>query len=430
MKEFRNRIYYKIELTADSSLTIGSGNDVFTDHDVIVDNSGSPFIPATGIDGALRAYISNAFGDDSAIDIFGKIAKNKTEINVETKLRVYDALCDSPDDQVYITTRDCVKLQNKVAVKGAKFDLQTVEKGTRFTSYIELLNDDCADKIENALSAIDLGMIRFGAKTTRGFGKMRLTAYKRCISNVFEWLEFKMYDDSSWVGVDSVDLDPGLCSRITFNIELGLKDGLSIREYSTEVNMPDYKTLSMKSSKKKTIPIIPGTTWVGAIKERCSEILNETDSSNRDLMDQLFGFVNDKTSECKKSEIWFDESTVDDGVDKEVTRNSIDRFSGGTKNGALYTELSYFGGNTELTITLPLPVDDKVIFAIGVCLADLHFGFLAVGGLTSVGRGLFEVKSVHVNGNDLTEFIAVDEPQLKGFVSAVSKSIRRDADDE
>ena len=430
MKEFGKRIYYKIELTADSSLTIGSGNDVISDHDVIVDNNGSPFIPATGIAGALRAYISKTFGDDSAVDIFGKIAKNKSDTKVDTKLRIYDALCSSPDEQVYITTRDCVKLENKVAVKGAKFDLQAVEKGTRFTSYIELLNDDCADKIENALSAIDHGMIRFGAKTTRGFGKMRLTAYKRCVSDVFEWLEFKMYDDASWIGLKSLDLEPDLCSRLTFRIELGLKDGLSIREYSTEVNMPDYKTLSMKGSKEKTVPIIPGTTWAGAIKERCSEILNETDTSQNGLIDQLFGFVNEETSKCKKSEIWFDESTVDNGEDKEVTRNSIDRLSGGTKTGALFTERSYFGGNTDLTITLPLPDDDIVIFAIGICLADIHFGFLPVGGLTSVGRGILEVKSVFVNENDVTEYIAVDEPQLKDFVSAVRENIRSDADDE
>ena len=78
MKEFGKRIYYKIELTADSSLTIGSGNDVISDHDVIVDNNGSPFIPATGIAGALRAHISKTFGDDSAVDIFGKIAKNNS----------------------------------------------------------------------------------------------------------------------------------------------------------------------------------------------------------------------------------------------------------------------------------------------------------------------------------------------------------------
>ena len=423
MKEFGNRVYYKIELTADSSLTIGSGNDIISDHDVIVDNSGSPFIPASGIAGAVRSYISRTFGEDSAVDIFGKIAKNKAEKSVDTKLRIYDALCSTPDDQVYITTRDCVKLRDKVAVNGAKFDLQAVERGTKFTSYIELLNNDCAKQIENALSAINLGWIRFGAKTTRGYGKMRLTASRRCISDVFEWLDFRMYDDSSWIVATPLSLDTDICPGIVFNIGLGLKDGLSIREYSTEVGMPDSKTLSMKGSKDKTIPIIPGTTWTGAIKDRCAEVLNETDQTDRGLIGQLFGFVNTKTGDSKKSEIWFDESTVDDGVDKDVIRNSIDRLSGGTRTGALYTERSYFGGNTDLTITLPLFCDDKVIFAIGVCLADIHYGFLAIGGLTGVGRGLFEVKSVHVNGNDLTEYITEDEPQLEAFVKKVRKSI-------
>ena len=41
--------------------------------------------------------------------------------------------------------------------------------------------------------------------------------------------------------------------------------------------------------------------------------------------------------------------------------------------------------------------------ALLAAFVDLHNGFIAVGGLTSVGRGLFEVNKLLLNGEDMTE---------------------------
>lgn len=37
---------------------------------------------------------------------------------------------------------------------------------------------------------------------------------------------------------------------------------------------------------------------------------------------------------------------------------------------------------------------------LGAVILDLHHGFLSVGGLTSVGRGMFEIIGLTVNGID------------------------------
>ena len=47
---------------------------------------------------------------------------------------------------------------------------------------------------------------------------------------------------------------------------------------------------------------------------------------------------------------------------------------------------------------------DKEKKALAAALTDLHMGYLAVGGETSVGRGLFSVNSI--NGEEVTEEIA------------------------
>ena len=62
---------------------------------------------------------------------------------------------------------------------------------------------------------------------------------------------------------------------------------------------------------------------------------------------------------------------------------------------ALFTEKTYYGGTTELIISVDRCVEDSVKNTLAAAIADLHNGFLAIGGLTAVGRGLFEVRSVN-----------------------------------
>ncbi|MCR5545398.1 MAG: hypothetical protein K6F30_02875, partial [Lachnospiraceae bacterium] len=47
------------------------------------------------------------------------------------------------------------------------------------------------------------------------------------------------------------------------------------------------------------------------------------------------------------------------------------------------------------------PMPEKEQKALAAALTDLHFGFLAVGGETSIGRGLFRILSI--NGKKIVE---------------------------
>ena len=69
-------------------------------------------------------------------------------------------------------------------------------------------------------------------------------------------------------------------------------------------------------------------------------------------------------------------------------------------------QLTYYNGTTTLEISIKAPKADekKILCAV---LADLHYGFLAVGGLTSIGRGLFEITKANENevSGDIYEFL-------------------------
>ena len=91
------------------------------------------------------------------------------------------------------------------------------------------------------------------------------------------------------------------------------------------------------------------------------------------------------------------------------TRNAIDRFTGGTVDGALYTEKTYYNGRTVLEITCDFSGNGEKAFSVSederkkfaetmaAAILDLNNGYMAVGGLTAVGRGLFTVEKTTVN---------------------------------
>lgn len=408
------RIYYKLNMTLDSPLAIGSGLNGETDKDIIVNSLQRPYIPATAIAGVIRNYI---YSQDKILakNIFGDEEKN----GIKTAVIIYDANLE--DSEAFITNRDSVKLENKVSVDGTKFDMQAVESGAKFVGYIELMNKTYEKDIENAISAINSGEITFGGKSTRGYGRVNVNAYKREFEispdDYDEWLDFDMFDNSCWEKSVQLKLNSKTNSLI---IKLHLKNlsGISIREYTTEVSddenetMPDYKSLTLKSS---NTPVIPGTSWAGAFRERFCQF-----AGNDDTVD-LFGNVwtEDGVAKTQISEIRFSESQLSGGEFKITTRNSIDRFSAGTKSGALYTEKTYFGGNCVLDIFLPNDITDKQLTALLAVLCDLDNGFLAVGGLTSVGRGLFKIKNAEIRGNNITDMLR--EYRLAEIVEEVKK---------
>ena len=56
-----------------------------------------------------------------------------------------------------------------------------------------------------------------------------------------------------------------------------------------------------------------------------------------------------------------------------------------------------------MTLTLDKDTSKENKAALLAVIADLDKGFLSIGGLTSKGRGIFEVDNLYVNGEDMTE---------------------------
>ena len=409
-----NRRYYCFDIVLVSPLSLSSGLSENTDQDVLLDSRDKPYIPATSIAGVLASRL----GKKEKERLYGKIADEYSE---KSHVLFYDAEYTGESGPV-ISVRDSVALEEKVGKDGAKFDFEIVEPGARFKAYIELDDSVTAEDeklIVNQLAALNSGILRFGHKTTRGYGQVSLEKVKRrAFDDVSEWLKFDMYDEKCWADAEAVGLDVAADDTDIIEAELILKSALSIRSYTTEVAEdgepahPDYKYLSLRNGK----PVIPGTTWAGVFRNSVADLLGMKKMISPLIKDN-FGYVEEGSGESKKSKIAFAESVFEDGTyeKKLLTRNSIDRFSAATNDGALYTELTMYGGNTRLTITLKKDTDSAVKAALIAALADLDNGFIAVGGLTAVGRGLFKVNKLRLNGEDMTEkFKAYDLKNIFG----------------
>lgn len=389
--------YFNVVYRLESPLSIGSGENANTDSDVILDSIGMPVIPATAFAGIFRHFL-DAQGNNN---IFGYINGNDS---VESKIRFYDARLIS--DDLFTTVRDSVALKNKVGKKGAKFDFEAVETGIDFASLIELNDaDDTEEDILNALSAINEGFLRVGSKTSRGFGQLKVISLKKASFILPDdkkiWLDFDAFEpnENSYIECKL----PSLSNRfIKFRLDLKQKGAISIRSYTVknaaDISSADYVQLSLKNG----TPVISGTSWAGAFRSRFTKLANDSDEK---ITKELFGYVDTENGKQKKSLIYFSESEISGVEMKVITRNSIDRFSAGTKDGALYTEKTCYNGSCSLDIFINkngLTDAEKKVAYLCAAICDLNKGYLAVGGLTSVGRGMFAVENMTINGTDVT----------------------------
>ena len=409
MNKINKKIYYKIEFELASPLMIGNGENQFTDKDIAKNSKGQPYVPGSALAGINRALIK----DDALVNqYFGYINNNDL---ASSKFLFYDANLVS--DTAYVTRRDSVALnENKTVDEDAKFDMEVVETGAKFVTFIEQNviygdNENFADQLLQAWLNED---IYIGAKTMRGYGAIKnVHVVKKAFcfdgtdsNDVSAWLDFDMYADQSWV--DSVKIEKKECTPVyQLCLELKQAGGISIRRYTTEVApkdsekaMPDQEQLTLKNGK----PIIPGTSWAGAFRHRIKYFAKQSGVCE-DVIKECFGIVetvkqdNQKVQIKKRAKVRFSETELEGTIEKVLSRNSIDRFTGGTVDGALFTDKTFYDGTTTLTITFEENPSDEIKRLFAAAIADLNAGYLAVGGLTAIGRGLFQVKKVNGQEN-------------------------------
>lgn len=434
------RLYIKADIKLETPIMLGSGEVDNTDMDIIKDYTGIPFIPASSIAGVFRSYLDELLEGKPEKDnigiLFGKDDDNDFTISC---LTIYDGIFR---DNWRLGIRDGIKLSDKKAAEtNSKYDYEIIETGGVFTLKMELIIRKCheeheksfKDLIAKILNGIKKREIFIGAKTSRGFGYLSLTDGDLSIMELnfengqdatqkwinFKWDEFKSNKSLKDLGnIGSLDT---IYNKLV--AELSLPCSIMIRTYSNNPDDVDYEHIRCGGK-----PVIPGTSYAGAFRQSSAAVLkelcgNQNNERIKELIDNVYGFVNKEDKTSKASLIRFKESEIIDGSEKTksllLQRVKIDRFAGGAIDKGLYNEKPQYFGRTNLEILIKKG-NDHIMGLVLLVLKELNIGIVAIGGETSIGRGILKVENINIDG------IRVNDKKEERYFIALVERLRRE----
>lgn len=349
---------------------------------------------------------------------------------------------DARGKDATIELRDGVRLagDSRTSAEDALFTIEMWEAGTTFPLRFELVvcqRDDgdasvLKQALATALAGFSDGSITIGARKRRGYGQVSVTGWRikeydlTDRAQLLDWIENGAKPLSVPTSPDIVQAT-GVAELITdrrrafrLKAEFLLDGSLLIRSGSgpdfeqasadeAEIQRPDTMHLhsrrpaSSPGGKRERRPVLPGTSLTGALRARAFKIAcliapptEAGEEAARKLVEAMFGAdmnTVEKPVGSRKpigSRMHVYEQEVS-GVKNMSVQNrvSIDRFTSGTRDGALFNEQPLFGG-AQSVVTVDLQLENPQKYEIGLLLLllkDLWTGDLPLGGEISVGRG-------------------------------------------
>ncbi|NKQ37377.1 MAG: hypothetical protein HF973_17395 [Chloroflexi bacterium] len=444
----KERIFVRGLLELDTPTHFGgSETEGSTDMPLLYDakDRRKPLLTGASIAGALRNYLREyekgyRWQEDHTAEekswaemLFGHLHEQKPQqanterrerSSVHSWLMVDDALGQFPDTGDPTEFRDGVTIDPKTRTvqldknkKGKKFDLELLSAGTVFPISFELwINEDetnshLLEAFAIALHGLETGEIGLGMRKRRGYGRCHVTGWQLS--------RYKMDDPAQIVGwlthdpANNQDFQPDIYTLLDVQPSISRKgkafdihaaftlDGsLFIRSYGNEKNEADAVHLqSWRNGQEK--PVLSGTSLAGALRARALKIANTLDKAEKakDIIASLFGGESKDAvglETLQSSRLLVRETTIEHGVtDLVQNRVSIDRFTGGARDTALFNEQPVWGKpETRITVDLRLlnPTDADIGLLL-LLLKDLWTGDLPLGGESSVGRGRLQGKN-------------------------------------
>lgn len=434
------RIFIRGRLHLDTPAHFGgSETEGSTDMPLLYDTKESrrPLLTGASIAGALRNYLreyekgyrwpENQRAPDKswAEKLFGHLDdqpgdsanSRRRRSSVHSWLMVDDALGEPPNVGDPTEIRDGVAIDSKTrtAKPGKKFDIELLSAGTTFALSFELwvntAEPGLLEALAVALRGLEAGEIGLGMRKRRGYG--------RCHVSGWHVSRYKMNDAAQIIGWLTHDFEasqtfqpgiygllgitPSLTSqRSAFHLRatFALDGSLLIRSYGNEKSSADAVHIrSWRNGAEQ--PVLSGTSLTGVLRARALKIANtltaDAEKAER-LINDLFGRrIQSYGDEPSGSRLLVQEITLEpETVVADLVQNrvSIDRFTGGARDTALFNEQPLWGKpETRISIDLRLinPKDADIGLLL-LLLKDLWTGDLALGGESSVGRGRLKGK--------------------------------------
>lgn len=433
------------------------------------DANGLPTIPGTSLAGVMRHLSQKLYGESCAENVFGFAKQTQQQTQTQkSRLEVsFGFVHDSqnqpvqgliyPDQinkdkilsalkQAQPIVRDQVRLNHRGVVDGAgKMDRTLIPKGTRFS--VELVYWSNQQEHENDQSSWHqlLGLFkrpdfRIGGLTRRGLGAIKahsihqsvyaltdaadrsdFLTLNRDIADRGGFKDITQQVKSNYAGLTSLTLD--LKAEDFWRVGQG---ATPIEKYTKAPDMLpktewriEYQNQTANLKRDKDAVVIPASSIKGALSHRMAYHYNclaglfidqhqaqDVTGENNQAVNLLLGAAKNNNHTAHAGYVYLDDIYLPKPPKaQQMMHNAIDRFTGGTIDGALYAEELLWETEFSLNITIDLIGLNQAAAAQNLtdqqqqwikqafqnAISDLAQGQLAIGAGSNRGHGYFNL---------------------------------------
>lgn len=470
------KLLLNTDIQTKSPLRIGSGtDDGITDILILKDKQGNCFIPGTSLAGVLRAELETLYGETAADLLFGYI-EDKTDAGNQSLINISDIVLKNAG----VVYRDGVAIDyvTGTGIDGAKYDYEAIDRGAEGTLHIEVTvrsgsvnnalqnsfaykhqafadkNDVIGDMMASLADILTIG-ISVGALTAKGFGK--IAAKKPVEVYDFSFADSKAAD--AWINYLQTGKMPAQPAYkadkkeivyagedFIMNIACAMRSSLLVRDTDVQEKYKkdeQGRPLNISSVQMQSGGdfVVPGTSIKGVLRNAASKIVTALGGYNNaagtELLNKLMGFANEGEKTGSKSRLFVDEVYIKPNNVNELrhSRNRIDRFTGGTADGALFTDVPVWQSDKSLTpVNISVTVKKCSAAEAGLLLLllkEIWLGNINIGSGKAIGRGVLYGRKCEINYKGQKYQIAQtdkfevtgDKAQLEAYVQALAGEI-------
>lgn len=440
--KYKYRFLARFVIEAETPIAVGTGEkSIVTDAVVATDINGLPFIPGTSIAGVVRHTLEE---EGVKTDDFFGFQKDKT--GKGSKIIFTDALMVGKEgeaidglqvidfnDEFYahfkeMPIRQHVRINVKgTNEKGGKFDEQVVFKGIRFVFEMEMYaENDVKDKENFKLITNQLynSTLRLGGGTRSGFGRIQVIDAKSAFLDLAQENDLELYLGKTsslaqaWEGFQPLSNKPEsseLWQQYTLDLEPAdfFLFGSGFSDAEADMTPTTEASIKWEDGRPEFVEanyIILATSVKGALAHRTAYYFNKKKerfadegwaakaANENEAVKALFG----SSAQHNEDEGTIGNVLIDDifipskdieAESKLFNHITIDRFTGGVKGGALFTEKTTNMRGRRITIHISVKksalTDEDIKGAWEQALDDLKGGLLPLGGGTNRGNGTF-----------------------------------------
>lgn len=446
-----------LETHSPLSLTAGRDGSLL-DARIVTDANGLPAIPGTALAGALRHAASKRLGGETARALFGQAGDGPGAPSplAFTWAHIHDSR-DRPVDGLdaerawtgdpllsvfcasELPRRDHIQLGARGAASAQdKFDRCYVPPGHRFTFEMALWESpaEAMASAWEALKAILAGPdFRVGGATRRGYGQLRVQRHAERRFDLRESTDFQAYarhprrlDQPSEELLDIPLARDEAAAQHWLRLDLALMGedfwrfgggGMPMTDSGRPSEALPYTEervawIGARGHLFRRRVVIPASAVKGALAHRTAFHYNRLTGQFADSHDlarigvdlpernlairYLFGHgggsVSGRAATGRSGGVLIDDAVVEDPMIARLSHNSLDRYTGGVRDGVFFCEEAVYGCSFHLRLRVgrrlwrEAPAEVRLAFR--AALDDLAKGRLALGAASARGLGYFQ----------------------------------------